>query len=214
MHERSHGTLKIRRRTRDWLVIIAIAVAAHIVFFAFFRTQYLGVFKQDIAGDEGESIYPAWNNPFSLIPLPDENDESSETKRIEIIQEVDTDADMFLDELGEPSTELMPIDRTSSGGSPGAMGLRRSTVEPKPLYIPWPRYPDGVDDIAEGKVELLLYVNEKGEVLEVKLARGLPQKILNRVAIDAARKIRFRPGLEKGVPTSMWVRLTIGFQPR
>ncbi|UCF04874.1 MAG: TonB family protein [bacterium] len=213
MYDGSRTTPKIRSRRKDWIVIIIIAVAAHIAFFALFKTDYLKVFEHDVIGDKGESFTPSWNDPFSLVPLPDDQETTTEVKKIIIIEEVET-GEMFLDELGEPSTELMPIDRKSSGGSPGRKGQRRSTVEPKPLFIPWPKYPEGLDTQADGKVELLLYVNEKGEVIEVKLSRGLPQQILNRIAISAARKIRFSPGLEKGVPTSMWVRLTIGFQPR
>ena len=92
--------------------------------------------------------------------------------------------------------------------------MRKTTVDPKPLYIPWPKYPKGIDEGFEGTVELLLFVNERGEVENVKITRRLPHEKLNQTAAYAARKIRFTPGFEKGVPTSMWVRLTIGFQPR
>jgi TonB family protein len=109
---------------------------------------------------------------------------------------------------------MLPLQRSAGGGSAGRKGSRRNTVEPKPLYIPWPKYPEGVRETADGRVELLIYVNEKGEVENVKVTKRLPQEPLNQTAIYAARKIRFTPGLEKGVPTAMWVRLTIGFQPR
>ena len=63
-------------------------------------------------------------------------------------------------------------------------------------------------------MELLLFVDKEGLVREIKLSMGLPNDLLNATAIEAARDIRFVPGEIKGVPTAMWIRLTIGFQPR
>ena len=70
---------------------------------------------------------------------------------------------------------------------------------------------DGYGILAENRDNVTI---ENGEVREVRLSQGLPQMILNRVAIESARRIRFTPGMDKGVPAAMWVRLTIGFQPR
>jgi TonB family protein len=203
-----------RNRKRDWICIIAVAVLAHLAFFLFFKPQYLRIFRTEIEGDEGYSTYPVMDRPFSFVPYPeptqapivDENAQRNEQTRKE---------KMTIDELlGDPVTELLLMDKGKTGGSNGRPGPRRTTVEPKPLFIPWPKYPSGIDEKVEGKVELLVFVNKKGEVEHVKIARGLPYMILNTTAVEAARNIRFTPGLEEGVPTAMWVRLTIGFQPR
>jgi TonB family protein len=201
------------RDKKYWIIIIAIALVMHVAFFLFFNIDYLRIFESDIPGEEGHSFLPALDRPFSLVILPDEAKKQISTEVVAARDENETER-VVVSEVGEPPSELVPLTGGSSGGSDGRPGARRAMVEPKPLFIPWPKYPEGVDGPVEGKVELLLFVDEKGEVREVKLSRGLPQMILNRIAIEAAHNIRFTPGMEKGLPASMWVRLTIGFQPR
>ena len=213
MSTRSNPLPKPRRNPKDWIIIIAIAVIAHLAFFVFFKPQYLRIFKTEITGEDGNSSLPSLDRPFSLVPLHDQSEVTKITINTQTSEESQPEK-FILDELGKPSTDLLLLEMNSRSGSTGFIGPRRATVEPKPLFIPWPKYPDEVKETVEGNVDLLLYVNAKGEVEEVKVDRGLPYEILNRVAIDSAWNIRFTPGLERGVPTSMWVRLTIGFQPR
>ncbi|HUV35623.1 MAG TPA: TonB family protein [Patescibacteria group bacterium] len=214
MYERrEYRFFKARSDRRSWLVIIAVAILFHLAVFLFFKPEYLTIFKTDMVGDEGSSSLYLENRPFSLIPLAEPSETPAE--RVSVQKSIEPDAGpVTLDELGEPSSEILPLPRSSGGGSAGRAGSRKTTVEPKPLYIPWPKYPDGVDESIAGTVELLLFVNERGEVENVKITQRLPDEKLNQTAAYAARKIRFTPGFEKGVPTAMWVRLTIGFQPR
>jgi TonB family protein len=212
MLRRDLSSLRARSGWREWIVIITIAIILHLAFFTFFKTRYLRIFQTELPGEEGESTFPSLDAPFSFVQLY-EKPETPVTIEIAPTIERAIDEATFLDELGEISTELLPIER-SGGGSPGIAGKRKATVEPKPLYIPWPSYPKGFKGSREGSVELLLYVNEDGEVENVKLSRGLPHEELNRIAIGSARKIRFTPGTEKGIPTSMWVKLTIAFQSK
>lgn len=191
-------------------MIISIAIILHLAFFTFFKTRYLRIFQTELPSEDGESTFPRLDAPFSFIQLYEEAEAPVAVERTPTIEKAIDEA-TFLDELGEISTELLPIER-SGGGSPGLAGNRKATVEPKPLYIPWPRYPKGFKGSRVGSVELLLYVNEDGAVENVKLLRRLPHEELNRIAIGSARKIRFTPGTEKGIPTSMWVKLTIAFQ--
>ena len=210
MLTRDLRSLRVRSGWREWIVIISIAIILHLVFFTFFKTRYLHIFQTELPGEEGESTFPKLDAPFSFVQLYEKTEAPITIERAPTIEKAIDEA-TFLDELGEISTELLPIER-SAGGSPGLAGNRKATVEPKPLYIPWPRYPKGFKGSREGSVELLLYVNEVGEVENVKLSRGLPHEELNRIAIGSARKIRFTPGTEKGIPISMWVKLTIAFQ--
>jgi TonB family protein len=133
-------------------------------------------------------------------------------------------------DLGEPQGEVLPLHGwggSGGGGSGGGgggrgggwgggvgRGSRNATVEPKPLYIPWPKYPAGMKAVTRGSVELSLLINTRGEGEDLEIIRSLPLEELNAVAVQAARRIRFTPGSINGVRTSMWVRLTIGFQPR
>ena len=207
---------KIRSTPRQWAVIIAGVVVLHAVFLFFFKAQYLRVFKTEMpAGEEGDARFPYLDNPFHVIPLAPEshsapaiseeaaenNNSASETSNKNVV--------------GEPQLELQPLQGgRRGGGAHGEARLRRATVEPKPLYIPWPKYPEGIKEIPQGSVELMLLINEKGEVEDIAITRKLPLPELNRIAVDAARRIRFTPGMIKGVRSAMWVRLAIGFQPR
>ncbi len=211
---KSNRIFKRHRKGKDWLIIIGAAVILHLLLFLFLKLEYLEIFRAETPGDDGSSEYFFNNRPFSLIPypedviLPDIIDPAA-------VPEINPVKYSILDELGEPDVDIKPIYRGGkTGGSDGRTSPERNTVEPKPLFLPWPKYPNGIRKNVKGKVELLLFVNEKGEVDEIKISRGLPQKSLNNAAIEAAKKIRFIPGQVRGIPTAMWVRLTIGFQPR
>lgn len=195
------------------MIIVFAAILAHLVFFLFFKTEYLEIFRTEIQGDEGTSEYVLFDRPFSLIPYPEPAEPVVVVEPV-VSEEGERVERSIVDEIGEPSSDIEPIRRPGGGGSDGRPGPRRTFVEPKPLFIPWPAYPDGAPDDIKGAVELMLFVDEKGIVREIRVARGLPHEALNRTAVDAARRIRFIPGEEKGVPTAMWVRLSIGFQPR
>ena len=213
--KRRYELSRPERQRSGWLIITAIALLIHLALFIFFKPDYLEIFRKEPPGDEGVSSFkliefqsPSQTFAYDL-PVFTEDDIPSETADEEKAER------SFLDELGEPSLDVEPLQKGGrAGGSGGMPGPRAGLVEPRPLSMPWPEFPDGVDRKINGKVELLLYVNERGEVMEIKIAQGLRDKRLNSSAIEAAREIRFIPGEIKGVPTSMWVRLTIGFQPR
>jgi len=215
MNERTRdGWPRSRRGRGAWLFIILVAVFLHLVFIVTFRPAWLEIFREDLPGPGDSGTISYLDRPFSLIPLPDDSPEPEITDNV-IVTEDPAEEIFDISELGELDENLLPGESGSRGGSPAPGGGRsRSTVEPKPLYIPWPEYPDNAPPGIEGTVELLVFVNENGEVEAVHVARGLPHDLLNRAAVRAARRIRFSPGREKGVPTAMWMRLAIGFQPQ
>lgn len=208
-------SLRDRGRSRKgWILIIAATLLVHLAVFIFFKLEYLEVFRAESPGEEGTSEYFYIDRPFSLVPYPDfpqaviVEEQAAETEEPDHEQSV-------LDDLGEPSLTVDPIrSGGKSGGSDGRPGPRRTTVEPKPINISLPAIPNDIDGEIDGGVELLLFVNVQGLVEDIKLARGMRKESLNRTAIEAARSYRFIPGEIKGVPTGMWVRVTIGFRPR
>lgn len=199
---------------RAWLLIITATLLVHLAVFLFFKLEYLEVFRTEVPGEEGSSDYSFIDRPFSVIPYPDfpqalvVEEQASEQDEEEHEQSV-------LDDLGEPSLTVDPIRSAGKpGGSDGRPGPRRTTVEPKPINISLPSIPGDINGDIDGGVELLLFVNIQGEVEDIKLARGMKQESLNMTAMEAARSYKFIPGEIKGVPTAMWVRVTIGFRPR
>ncbi len=202
-----------RSTRKQWRIIIASAVLLHAAFLLFFQPRYLEVFRTELPpGEDSTDRYPFLDNPFRVLSLSVEPRSAAAIGEKEAAEETDAaeDAARF-EAMGEPQSEMLPL---HGGGGGGTRGSRNATVEPKPLYIPWPKYPAGLKKLPEGRVELLLLINEKGEVDDVKVTRTLPLEELNRIAVGAARRIRFTPGTERGVRKPMWVRLAIGFQPR
>lgn len=208
------GGKRRARSRRGWLFIIAVVIAAHLLFILYFQTEYFEIFRTEIRGDEGGSDFVTLDRPFLLIPYPQVWEPAPPTTPTLETTDDDDDTPLVLDRIGEPSRDIEAPRGAPAGMGDGRPGPRRATVEPKPLFIPWPAYPADAPDNIRGTVELLVYVNENGTVDEIRIARGLPHESLNRTAVDAARRMRFVPGEEKGAPTAMWVRLSIGFQPR
>jgi TonB family protein len=204
----------LRSTRRQWTIIVASVVLLHAAFLFFFNPQYLRVFKTDLPpGEEGTDRYPFLDNPLHVLSLSLEARSAAAVTEKEATEKLEsTEEAARAEALGEPQSEMLPLQ--GGGGGGGTRGSRNAMVEPKPLYIPWPKYPAGIKQLPQGRVELMLLINEKGEVDDVKVTRSLPLEELNRIAVEAARKIRFTPGTEQGIRKPMWIRLAIGFQPR
>jgi TonB family protein len=204
-----------RRTGKQWAIIVASAVLVHAAFLLLFQPRYLEVFKTDMpAGEESTDRSPLLDNPFHVLSL---SVEPQPAPARAAARQAAEEAESATEEpaIGAPGdlqSEMLPLQ--GGGGSRGTRGSRNAVVEPKPLYIPWPKYPAGIKQLPPGRVELTLLINEKGEVDDVKITRSLPLEELNRIAVEAARRIRFTPGSEGGVRKPMWIRLAIGFQPR
>ena len=205
----------LRSTRKQWTIIIVFAVLLHAAFLLLFKPHYLQVFKTELPpGEEGTDRYPLLDNPIHVLSLSLEPRSASAVTKKEAAEELESAEEAArVEALGEPQSEMLPL-QGGGGGGGGTRGSRNATVEPKPLYIPWPKYPAGIKQLPQGRVELTLLINEKGEVVDVKVTRTLPLDELNRIAVEAARKIRFTPGTERGIRKPMWVRLAIGFQPR
>ena len=65
----------------------------------------------------------------------------------------------------------------------------------------------------QGVVQLLLLVNDKGAVTEVKLVKGVPGRWgLDEAAIDAAKKSKYKPATKDGVPVKVWLPVKFAFK--
>jgi len=76
-------------------------------------------------------------------------------------------------------------------------------------YIVYPAM--AVQNRTEGKVYLLAYINENGNVDDVKLVKGIGAGC-DEVAITAVKKTKFTPGKVKGVSVKTKLTLPISFK--
>jgi TonB family protein len=97
-------------------------------------------------------------------------------------------------------------------GLPGSPGIS-DEIPPTPLHLALPALPHGlaVDAGRGGIARLLIYIDEKGEVRDVKLLSSTGIEALDRSAVDAARRMRYRPGSRRGAPAAMWTEAEVLF---
>lgn len=100
-----------------------------------------------------------------------------------------------------PSASLPQLERQRS------LGATPLVLERKVM----PAYPHQALVIRrEGAVVMHAFVNDKGEVSQVKLVSGDP--MLGRAAIDAVRQWHYRPAVLNGKPTSSETDITLNFK--
>jgi len=63
----------------------------------------------------------------------------------------------------------------------------------------------------EGRVYVKFIINEKGNVVDPKVTRGIGGGC-DQAAIDAVKKAKFRPGLQRGKPVKVWYTIPIYFK--
>jgi TonB family protein len=95
-----------------------------------------------------------------------------------------------------------------------ACGAAGGTVEePAPLPDPSPiEYPVALwDSRVEGETELMVHVNERGDVDSVFVSKGSGHAAFDSAALAGARRLRFSPGRRGDRPAAMWTKLPVRF---
>ena len=73
-------------------------------------------------------------------------------------------------------------------------------------------YPDMAQRArTEGKVYVLIYINESGDVDDVKLVKGIGMGC-DEEAMKAVKKTKFSPGMDKGVAVKSKMSLALQFK--
>lgn len=109
--------------------------------------------------------------------------------------------------------ELQKEDR-DAGGSSGLEGYipgYRVEELPVPLSPISPKYPEEARRTGiEGRVILLLYIDESGIVKKVEVQKS-PSEILSKSAVEAVSSARFKPARIAGSPRAVRMLLTLKF---
>lgn len=85
------------------------------------------------------------------------------------------------------------------------------SLKPTILYKERAKYTEEArQQKVQGTIVLSLVFNTSGRVTDIRVIRGLPNG-LTAVAIEAARKIRFRPAMRDGQPVSVRGNVEFGF---
>ena len=123
----------------------------------------------------------------------------------EVAEDVDI-ADTLMD-LDEAISSSMP-----SFGPVGDEGFVASSENPKILQWAKPEYPEMARRAAlEGTVMVKVLVGPDGSVKDAIVIQSV-NPLLNKAAIEAARKCKFIPGKQRNIPVKAWMALPFTFR--
>jgi len=84
---------------------------------------------------------------------------------------------------------------------------------PRPLTPIRPKYPQiAQEKRIEGTVIVQVFVNEKGKVTETNISKGIPNSGLDEAAIEAIKKTKFKPAMQRGKPVGVWIYIPVNFR--
>lgn len=130
--------------------------------------------------------------------------EDAAVEIVEIVNFNDTDGEV---EEEEPEVFVIVEDMPVYGNGGGINEFRNDVM--KAL-----KYPDAAaENNIQGRVMLTFVVNEKGEVCNVKVARGI-DPLLDNAAIKAITSIKkkWKPGKQRGKPARVMFNIPVTFQ--
>ncbi|MCK4415469.1 MAG: energy transducer TonB [Candidatus Eisenbacteria sp.] len=83
---------------------------------------------------------------------------------------------------------------------------------PKLIHAEQPDYPElAMQGEAEGKVDVVVTIDENGRVIDVYIASSTANEVLQRAALEAARKFLFRPARQRDVPVKCRIMIPFNF---
>jgi protein TonB len=123
----------------------------------------------------------------------------------EVAEDVDI-ADTLMD-LDEAISSSM-----TSFGPVGDEGFVASSENPKILQWAKPEYPEMARRAAlEGTVIVKVLVGPDGTVKDAIVVQGV-NPLLNKAAVEAARRCKFIPGKQRNIPVKAWMALPFTFR--
>jgi protein TonB len=161
--------------------------------------------------------YKLTEETFEVVELPPQIDIPPPPKEIALPQvpvEVAEGDEDTTDEIA-PTTfdsfEDMPPPPPPSGGTGEAF---LAFDEPPVLtYFEQPVYPPLARDAGiEGTVAIKVLVDEKGKVVSAEVLQSDVTPAMERAALDAAKKCKFRPAKQRTIPVRAYVMVPFQFQ--
>lgn len=188
-----------------WAILVALLITALI--WAFFPEIKITPYK--LRQEEFEMVEIEEQEVVDIPPPPKEA--PPPPKVIEAAPD-----DEVTDEV-EIADTLMDIDAAITGSLPSfndGVGDKfvASSQNPKILHWEKPKYPEIARKAQmEGTVLVKVLVGPDGKVKDAQIIQGVNQ-ILNKAALQAARKCTFIPGKQRDFPVRAWMALPFNFR--
>ena len=114
--------------------------------------------------------------------------------------------------IEEPAAQPAVANARVADAPPAIAPVELSASSPVPIESPSPRYPRSALRRGEsGEVQLRIEVDPRGVPSQVDVASSSGSRDLDRAAVAAARRWRFRPAMRDGAPVSGVVNVPIAF---
>ena len=141
-----------------------------------------------------------------VIPVPDPTPDEPEPIRLE---EVELPDYVLVDLVGEFGIPDVPPG--FGRGGVDAVPVSGNITPPVKLFYPQPQYTEDARRArVQGVVILEATINREGDVVGVRILKGLPMG-LAKSAVDTAMKWRFKPATENGRPVAVFFNLLVNF---
>jgi protein TonB len=110
-----------------------------------------------------------------------------------------------------PSLSTEPAAETRRGDlvGPGAGVVEPVLVSPPRVVYP----PIARQQRVEGKVVVLVLVDENGNVTETRLQQGVAQAAVNNAVLAGVKSAKFRPATKNGLAVKMWRPVIVEVKP-
>ncbi len=159
----------------------------------------------DIPQTVQERIAPAPARPS--VPIASEDEDIPDDETIEF-------TDLDLEEIPPPPPPLAP-----------------QVDEDTPIFIPYDEPPEPIGGLQaimenleypeiarvsgiEGITILYLLIDEKGDLQNIKIAKSMGFDVCDQAAIEAVKKVRWKPAMQRDMPVKVWFGVPIAFQLR
>jgi len=205
----------IRHPSRKWIVIVTLAILAHLVLLLTFKTEYLEVFRQKLVDSPGvSSPSAAPRNAIIVIPLEVESDEPEVVDVEPHPVEPPRPAVSKVDGRGDSPTatvNILDVVGQAQAPIPSTPGTASAIVPPRPVEITWPET-EKLGHCLGLQIDIRIRVGDDGTIMRVEPAQSGYPADCTQAAIDAAERIRFLPGTVDGHAKAMWTQIRIEFR--
>jgi TonB family protein len=202
-----------RNRTRQWLIIAAIAIAVHLVLLLTVREEFFHIFEKSVSDNAGASS-PRASRPQAIVVVPVEVESDQGEVAIKEPQEKPPTEKPSQDQRqGEPvdAASILEVVGQSQAPIPSSPTSASAIVPPRPVEITWPDT-GKLGHCLGLHIDIRIRVGADGDILDVAPVDTSHPPDCTRAALDAARRIRFRPGTVDGKVKTMWTQIRIEFR--
>jgi protein TonB len=145
----------------------------------------------------------------TIAPFPVPGDTGHAARELAKLMNVPREGATMLEPM--PRAGVWKLSGSSLYWDPGGLtGPRQVDVLPQQLTEPAPEYPKAARDAGiQGVVLVMAWVTPAGSVGGARVVKSIPG--LDDAAVQAVKRLRFKPASSQGEPVGVWVGIPVRF---